>query len=153
MFSAPGPIFCGTDGVGSRFHVLHSRMHFRRYRSRRVSFSYFALHDSFSAVPRVSGPVLLFCAPGPIFDGTNNVGYRFHVLRSQTHFGQYRGCRVPFYCFALPDPFSTVPTTLGTVFMFCAPGVFMFCAPGLIFGAFEGVESRFYVLRSQTRFR
>jgi hypothetical protein len=91
LFCAPGNILGGTDGVGSRFHVLRSRPHFRRYRGRLVSFSCFALHDSFSAVPRVSGPVFLFCAPGPIFDCTNDVGSRFHVLRSRTHFRRFRG--------------------------------------------------------------
>jgi hypothetical protein len=30
MFCAPGLVFCGTEGVGSRFHVLCSRSHFRR---------------------------------------------------------------------------------------------------------------------------
>jgi hypothetical protein len=123
MFCAPKPIFCGTDGVGTRFLVLHSRTHFGRYRWRRVSFSCFALHDSFSAVPRVSGPVFFFCAPRPIFDGTNDVRSCFHVLRSRTHFRRYRGRRVPFLCFALPDPFSAVPAASGPVFMFCAPGL------------------------------
>jgi hypothetical protein len=34
-FCTPGPIFGGTDGVGSSFHVLRFRTHFRRYRGRR----------------------------------------------------------------------------------------------------------------------
>jgi hypothetical protein len=50
IFSAPGLFFGGTVGVGSRFHVLRVRTHFRRYRGRRVLFSRFALLDSFSAV-------------------------------------------------------------------------------------------------------
>jgi hypothetical protein len=192
MFCALGPVFGDTDGVWFRFLVLRSRTNFRRYRERRVRFSYFALEDSFSAVPWASGPVSCFalqdsflavpttqgpvfmfcapgiifdgsdgvgsrfhvCAPGPIFGGTDGVGSRFyvlrsrtrfHVLRSWTHFWHYRGRRVPFSCFALPDPFSAVPTASGTIFMFCAPG--------LVFGGTDGVGSRFHVLRSWTSLR
>jgi hypothetical protein len=103
---------------GHRFHVLRSRTHFRRYRGRRVPFSCFVLLDSFSAVPRAAGPVLVFCAPGIIFDGTEGVGSRFHVLRARTCFQQYRGHWVPFSCFGLPDSFWEVPSALGPVFMF-----------------------------------
>jgi hypothetical protein len=52
MFCAPGLVYGGTEGVGSRLHVLRSRTRFRRFRGRRVSFSSFALPESFSAVPR-----------------------------------------------------------------------------------------------------
>jgi hypothetical protein len=83
-FLAPGLIFGGIEGVGSRFHVLCSRTHFRRYQGRRVPLSCFALPDSFSAVPRALRPV-------------------FYVLRSRIHFRRYRGRRVPFSCFALLD--------------------------------------------------
>jgi hypothetical protein len=38
MFCAPGLIFDGIEGVGSHFHILRSRTHFRRYRGRRFSF-------------------------------------------------------------------------------------------------------------------
>jgi hypothetical protein len=144
MFCAPGLIFGGTEGVQSRFLVLRSRTSFLRYRRRRLPFAYFALPEAFWAVPMASGPVFMFCAPGRIFGGTEAVWSRFHILRSMICFRRYQGCRVPFSCFALPDPFSTVPTTFGPVFMFCAPG--------LIFGGFEGVESHFLVLRSRTRF-
>jgi hypothetical protein len=58
MFRAPGIIFGGTEGVGSRFHVLHSLTHFRRYGEFRVPFSCFARPNSFWAVPRASGPFL-----------------------------------------------------------------------------------------------
>jgi hypothetical protein len=44
---APGPDLGDTEGVGSRFYVLHSSTHFQRYRERRVPFSYFALPKSF----------------------------------------------------------------------------------------------------------
>jgi hypothetical protein len=100
MFSASGHIFGGTEGVGSLFHVLRSRTRFRQYRGRRVPFSRFALPDSFSAVPRASGPFFMFCAPGLVFDGTEGVGSLFHVLRSRTRFRRYRVRRVPFSCFA-----------------------------------------------------
>jgi hypothetical protein len=96
-------------------------------------------------VPRASGPVFMFCAPGLIFDGTEGVGSRFHVLRARTNFRRYGGHRVLFSCFVLPNSFSAVPSALGPVFMFCAFR--------LIFGGTEGVRSRIHVLRSHTRFR
>jgi hypothetical protein len=108
LFCAVGFVFGGTDGVGSHFHVLRSRTHFRRYRGRRVFFSCFALSDSFSAVPRASGLIFMFCALGLVFGGTEGVGSRFHVLRSQNRFQRYRGRRVPLPCFALPDTFSAI---------------------------------------------
>jgi hypothetical protein len=164
MFCAPGLVFGGDECVGSRFQILPIRTHFRRYRGHRVPFSYFArsdsfrryrgrrvpfscfaLPDSFSAVPRASGPVFMFCAPRLIFDGTEGVGSRIHVLRSQTHFQRYLGRRVPFSCFALPDSFSAVPRASGPIFMFCAPEI--------VFNVTEGVGSRFHVLCSRTRFR
>jgi hypothetical protein len=70
MFCAPELVFAGTGGVGSRFHVWRARIHFRRYRGRRVPFSCFARPHSFFVVPRASGPIFMFCAPGLIFDGT-----------------------------------------------------------------------------------
>jgi hypothetical protein len=131
MASAPGHVFGGAEYVGSRFHVLRaqtcfhvlpSRTHFQRYRGRRVPFSYFVLPDSFSAVPRASdpfscfarpdsfstvpmasGPVFMFCAPEIHSRGTEGVRCCFHVLHARTHFRRYRGCRVPFSCFALTD--------------------------------------------------
>jgi hypothetical protein len=141
-FYAPEHVFVGTEGVGSRFHVLRSQTHFRRCRGHR---------EPFSSVPSASGPVYMFCAlgldfrfcaPVLIFDGTGGVGSRFHVLRARTNFRRYKGCRVPFSCFALPDSFSTVPRASGPFFMFCAPG--------LVFSGTEGVGSYFHVLRSQT---
>jgi hypothetical protein len=145
MFYAPGLIFGGTEGVGSRFHVLRSRTHFRRYRGRPVSFSCFALPDSFSAVPRASGLVFIFYAPGLIYGGTEGVRSRFHVVRSRTYFRLYRGRWVPYSCFARPDSFSAVPRASGPVFMFCAPGLF--------FGGTEGFGSRFHILRSRIHLR
>jgi hypothetical protein len=145
MFFATGLIFGGTEGVGSRFHGLRSRTRFRQYRGRRVPFSCFALSDSFSTVLRASGLIFMFCAPGVVFSGTAGVGSRFYVLRSRTHFRQYRVRRVPFSCFARPDSFSEVPRASGSFFLFCAPG--------LVFGCTEGVRSRFHVLRNRTRFR
>jgi hypothetical protein len=164
MLCGPGLIFGGSEGVGSRFHVLRSRTRFRRYRGRRVPFSCFALSNLFSAVPRASGTVFLFCAPGlvvavprasdPVFmfcvpelvlGGTEGDGYRFLILGTQTRFRQHRGCRVPFSCFALSDSLSALPRALGPVFMFGAPR--------LIFNGSEGVGSRFHVLRARTHFR
>jgi hypothetical protein len=73
-FGAPRLVFGGTEGVGSRFHVLRSRTHFRRYRGRGVPLSCFARPNSFSAVPRASGPVFLFCTPGLVFGGAECLG-------------------------------------------------------------------------------
>jgi hypothetical protein len=141
MFCAPRLVFVGMEGVGSRFEVLRSRTRFRRCRVRRVPFSCFVLPVSFSAVPRASGSVFIFCAPGVVFSSTEGVGSRFHVLYTRSHFQQYRGRRVQFSCFAIPDSFSPVPRASGPVFMFCAPG--------LIFG----IGSRCHILRARNRFR
>jgi hypothetical protein len=145
IFSAPGHVFGGTEGVGFRFHVLHPRTRFRRYRGLQVPFSCFALPDSFLTVPWASGPVFKFCASGLIFGGTEGVKSRFHVFRSRTCFRRYRGRRVAFSCFARPDSFLKVLRASGPVFMFCTPE--------LVFGGTEGVGSRIHVLRSRTHFR
>jgi hypothetical protein len=144
-FCAPGLIFAGTDGVGSRFHILRTRTHFRGYRGRRVPFSYFAWRDTFSTVLRASFAVFMFCALGLVFGGAEGVKCRFQVLRARTRFRRYRWRRVPFSCFKLPVSFLTVKWVSGPVFMFCAPI--------LIFDGTEGVGSRFHVLRFWTRFR
>jgi hypothetical protein len=145
MSCAPGLVFGGIEGVWSRFHVLHSLTRFRRYQGRLLPFSCLARPDSFSAVPRVSDPDFMFCAPRIVFGGIGVLVSRFHVLRSRNRFRRHRGSRVPFSCFALPDSFSAVPRASGPVFMICAPG--------LVFGGTEGVVSRFHVLRSRTHFR
>jgi hypothetical protein len=164
LFCAPGLNFGSTEGVESRFHVLRSRTRFRRYRGRLVPFSCFALPDSFSAVPRASLPVFTFCAPKLVFDGTEGVGSRFHVLRSRTRFRWNRGVGSCFYCFARTYSFSAFSGASGPVFLFCAPKpvfggnegvgpIFVFCPPGLIFDGTEGIRSCFYVLRAHTRFQ
>jgi hypothetical protein len=145
MFCAPGLIFGGTVGVGSRFHVLPSRTRFRRYQGRRVPFSCFALSNMFLGVTRASGAFFMFCAPELIFVGTEGVGFRFHLLCARPRFRRHRGRRVPFSCFALPDSFSSAPRELGPVFIFCAPD--------LVFDGAEGVWSRFHVLRARNHFR
>jgi hypothetical protein len=109
-----------------------------------ISFACFTVPDQFLAVMRASGPVIMFCAPGLIFDETEDVKSCLHVLRSRARFRRYRG-RVLFACFALPNSFSAVPREPGLVFMFCASGV--------IFYGTEDVRSRFHVLRSQNPFR
>jgi hypothetical protein len=145
MFCAPGLVFGGTEGLWSRFHVLRSRTRFRRYRGHPIPFSCFPLPNMFLGVSRASGRFLTFCAPGIISGGIEGVGTRFNVLRSRIRFRRYRGRRVPFSCFALPDSFSAVLRASGLVFMFCAPGH--------VFGGTESVESLFNVLRSRTHFR
>jgi hypothetical protein len=87
----------------------------------------------------------MFCAPGLLSGGTEDVGSHFHVLRSWTRFPRYRGRRVSFSCFMRLESFSAVPR---------APRpVFMIYAPGLVFGVTECVGARFHVLRARTRFR
>jgi hypothetical protein len=156
---AIGHIFGGAECVGSCFHVLRARIRFRWYRRRRVPFSCFSLRDSFSAVPRESCPVFMFCGFGLVFGGTEGVGSRFQVLCARTRFRCRRVCRapfsrfaqpdsfllVPFSSFALPDSFSAVPSASGPVFTFCMPV--------LVFSGTDGVGSHFHVLRSRTRFR
>jgi hypothetical protein len=161
MFCASGLVFGVTEGVGSHFHVLHSRSRFSRYRRRRVPkwslfhvlrsrtlfrrngwrrvpFSCFSCPDSFSAIPRVLSPIFMFCTLGVVSRGTEGVRSHFHVLRSEARFRRYGGRRVSISCFALPDTFSAVPRAAGPVFMFYSSG--------LIFGDTEGVRSRFHVL-------
>jgi hypothetical protein len=145
MFCASGLVFDGTEGVGTRFHVICSRTHFRLYRGRPFPFSCFSLPYMFSVISSASGPVFIFSAPGHVFEGTDGVGSRFHVLRSRTLFRPYRGRLVPFSCIPLPDIFSAVLRASGPVFFFCARGI--------ILGGTKGVGSRFYVLRSRTRFQ
>jgi hypothetical protein len=133
-----------TEGVGSRFIVWCAQTRFQRYRGRWASFSCFALPDSFSTEPRVSRSVFKFSATGHVFGGTEQVGSIFHVWRAQTRFHWYRGRRVPFSCFTLPDSFSAVSRA--------SLSVFMFFAPGHVFGDTEYVRSRFYIFRSRTFF-
>jgi hypothetical protein len=144
MFSAPGYVFSGIEGVRSFFHVLRSRTRFRLYRGRRVPFSCFALSHAFSAVPRALGPIFMFCAARLIFGDTEGVRSLFHVLRSRTCFHWYRGRPIPFSCFSLPDLFLAVPRSSGPFFMFCALGH--------VFDGTKGVKSLFHVLLSRTRF-
>jgi hypothetical protein len=181
MFCAPGLVFGDNEGVGSRFHVLRSRNNFWRYRGSRVPFSSFTFPHSVSAIPRASGPVFKFCAPGLIFGGTEGVVSRFQVLRVPSGFRRYRGCRVPFSCFGRSDPIrryrgrwapiscfarlDSFSVVLGTPLPFSCVArpdsssavarasclIFMFCVPGLVFGSTECVVSRFHVLRSRTR--
>jgi hypothetical protein len=144
MICAPGHIFDGTEGVRSRFHVLHSQTCFLRCRVRRVLFSCFVRPNSFSTVLRAMSSIFMFRAQGLVFGGTEGVGSCFHVFRSRTRF-LWNGWRwVPFSCFARPDSFSTVSRASGPIFMFCAPGI--------IFGGTEGIGSRFHDLRSRACF-
>jgi hypothetical protein len=106
----------------------------------------------------------MYCAPELIFDGTDRVGSRFHVLRARTRFRRYEVRRVPFTCFARPDSFSAVPRAAVPFSCFALPDLFpavpkvsgpdyMFCALGLIFGGVVCVESLFHVLRACSRFK
>jgi hypothetical protein len=116
-------LFCGAECVGSRFHVLRSGTRFRRkrgYHWHRVLFLSFALPNSFLAVPRSSGPVVMFCAPGHVFGSLDGDGSVFQVLLALTRFLRYRGHQVPFSSFAFPDSFFAVPRASGLVFKFCA---------------------------------
>jgi hypothetical protein len=144
LFCPPGLVFGGTEGVGSSVHVLHPLTCFRRYRGRQVPVSGLALPDSFSAVPRASAPVFMFCAPEHVFGGTEGVGSRFHVCSPSHVFSGTEGVGSRFNVCA-PDSFSVVPRASGPIFMFHAPGN--------VFEGSEGFGSRFHVLRSRTHFR
>jgi hypothetical protein len=77
----PHPITTNPAVRSARKRVAQrSRTHFRWYRGRRLSFSCFVHPDSFSAVPRGSGPVFMFCAPGINFGCTEGVGSRSVAL-------------------------------------------------------------------------
>jgi hypothetical protein len=145
MLCEPGLIFSGVEGDGSRFHVLCSHTRFRRYRVRQVPFSYFVRSDSFSAVPRTSGPVFMLCALGLVSRGIDGIGSYFQVLRSPTHFRRFRRHRVPLSCLAIPDSFSAVPRV--------SAAVFMFIGPIHVFEGTECVNSRIPILRARTCFR
>jgi hypothetical protein len=143
MFCAPGLVFGGTEGVRFLFHVLRARTRFGRYRGRSIPFFCFAHPDSYSAVPRASGPVFKFCAPGLVLNGVECIGSRFHILCTRTRFRRYQERRIPFSSFARPNSFSAVPRA--------SDPVFKFCAPELVFGGTEEIGSRFHVLRARTR--
>jgi hypothetical protein len=144
-FCHPVLVFDGTEGDEYRFLILHARAHFRQHRECLVSFSCFALRDSFSAVPRASG--LVFHVLRARFSFRRNQGrwVPFHVLLSRTHIRRCGGRRVPFSCFALPNAFWAVPRASGPFFMFCAPV--------LVFGRTEGIGYRFHFLRARTGFQ
>jgi hypothetical protein len=76
----------------------------------------------------------MFCAPEHVFGGTEGVGARFQVLRSQTLFGCTVGVRYRLKVLRSRTRFwryrgRQVP--------------FKFCAPVLDFDGTEGVGSRF----------
>jgi hypothetical protein len=148
MICAPRLIFGGAEGVDSYFHVLRSQTLFRRYRRRRVPFSCFALPDSFSTLPRESGPIFIFCALRLVFGGTEGVGSRCQVLRARTHFWRYLRRRVPYSCFALSDTFSAVRRASGSNF-----NAFRFETRFHIFAVPRASGPVFIFLRSQIRFR
>jgi hypothetical protein len=143
MFCAPELIFGGTEGIPSCCPLSDMFLAVPRASGPVITFCAPVL--IFSSVRRVSGPVFMFstpehvfggsegvgpvfmyCAPVLIFGGTEGVGNHFHILCSRTRFRRYRGCRLSFSCFALPESFSAVPRV--------SVPVFMFCASGLIFG-------------------
>jgi hypothetical protein len=183
MYCGSGPVFSSTEGIGSSFHALRARTHFRRYRGRRVPFSNFARSDLFSAVTSLSGPYFLFCAPVLIFSCTECVGSRFHVLLSGLVFSGTEGVRSRFHVL-LPELIFGGTEGVGSRFhvlharthfrlyrgrwvpfscsarphSFSAVSrassfFFMFCGTGLIFGGSDGVRSRSYVLCPRTRVR
>jgi hypothetical protein len=124
MFSAPGHVFGGAEGIVSRFHVLRSGTRFQRYQGLRVPFSRFAHPDSFSAEPRTSALIFLFCVPGLVF-GVRRVTNLVFMLFAPGHvFGGTEGTGSHFHV----------------------------CTPGHVYGGTEGVESRFHVMRSWNHF-
>jgi hypothetical protein len=183
MFCTPGLVFGGTEGVRSLCSFGGVGTRCRRYRGRRVPFSCFALPDSLSTVPRVAGPVFMFCVPGLVFCGTEGVGSRFNVLharnsfggtegvrshfnvlRTRTRFRRNRGRRSLFHVLRSRTHFRRYRGQRVPFSCFACPDsffavprasgpVFMFSALGLVFGGTECVGSRFHVLRARTSFR
>jgi hypothetical protein len=92
MFCAPGLVFDDTEGVGSCFHVLRPRTHFRQYRGRRVPFSCFAPPYSFSTVLRASGLIFMFCVSELVFGGTEPVGSLCDPFSRAPHRRWAMGC-------------------------------------------------------------
>jgi hypothetical protein len=86
MFCESELIFGGTEGVRSHCHVLCSRTCFWWCGGRRVPFLCFALSGTFSAIPRASSLVFIFCAPELVFGGTEGAGSRFHILHYRARF-------------------------------------------------------------------
>jgi hypothetical protein len=67
LFCAPGLVFDGSRGVGSRFHVLQAQ-------------------TRFSAVPRASSLVFKLYVPGIVFGCTEGLESRFLILRTRIRF-------------------------------------------------------------------
>jgi hypothetical protein len=164
MFCTPVPF---SAVQWTRFNVLRCRTSFGLYRGRQIPFSCFALPGSFLAILRAPGPSFRFCAPILIFGVAVGAGSHCHVLRSQSHFGWYRGyrkCRFLFSCFTLRTRFGRYRGRR-VLFLFFAlldsfwviprasSPIFMFFAPVLILGGIEGAEFSFHVSRFRTRFR
>jgi hypothetical protein len=159
MFCALELIFIGTEGVVYRHLVLRSRSRFRRNRARGVLLLTFALLNTFSAVPRVSGPAFKFCDARSVFSGsvvpvlvrTERVESHFYVLRSRTRFRLYRGCQTRFHILCSRTKFSSelrlsVPLLDSFLAGPSSSGPdFMFCGPGLNFDGTMGVGFRFHV--------
>jgi hypothetical protein len=135
MFYALGIVLGDIEGVSCSFHVLRSSTRFWLYRGHRVQFLGFVIPNSFSAVPRASGLVFMFCTLRLILGGTEGAGLSFHGLRSRNHFRRLRGRLDQFSFFLLPNSFSAVSRASGLVFKFCSTG--------LIFVDTEGVWVQF----------
>jgi hypothetical protein len=100
-----------------------------------VLFSYFALLDPLSTVPRVIDLVFMFCAPGPVLAVPRALGPVFMFCAVGFVFDYTEGAE---FCFLVPRASSLV---------------FMFCAHRPIFGGSEGVRSSFHVLRFWTHYQ
>jgi hypothetical protein len=124
MFCAPELVLGDTEGIGSRFNVFALMNSFTVVPRASGLVFMVGAPGLVSTVPTASGPVFIFraprlvlgvtqgvgpvfmfCAPGLIFGCSEGAVSRFHVLRSRTYFRQFRGRRVPFSSFALPDSF------------------------------------------------
>jgi hypothetical protein len=124
MFRAPGLVYDGTEGAGSRFHV-------------------FATGPVLGGTEGVGSRFQVFRFGLDYYD-TEGIGSHFQVLRSRTRFRRYGGRQLPFACFALPKSSWAVPSVSGPIFIFCSPR--------LVLGSTESDESRFHALHTRTRF-
>jgi hypothetical protein len=140
MFCAPGRAFGGTVVAVSSFYVLRSWTHFRRYRGHRFQFSSFKISDPFSAIPRASCSVFMFCTPCPI-------------LSSRTRIRRFRMCRGLIFMFCAPGLIFVVSMASGLVFMYHGhgPSLHDFCNRTR-FGRNRGCRVKFSILRSYIHF-
>jgi hypothetical protein len=147
MFCATKLIFGGTEGLGSRFHVLCSRTHFKRYRGSRVLFLWFALVGLFWGI-------LIACCAAPCsavlapFD-TRGDSY-FTNLKgppvNPTAVGRVAACRSCAAQQTIAILFWAIPRASGPIFMLCRAADLFSAVPSV-----SGLVLLFLLSRTHSR--